>query len=86
MFTGESLPESSWRGSPVRLQTTEIQGNCSLITGVTPQLTLLISDVRMRRLWSHNTGARGSLSPPERKPPLLPGTTQVLRQETFQIQ
>jgi len=68
MFTGESLPESSWRGSPVRLQTTEIQ------------------DVRMRRLWSHNTGARGSLSPPERKPPLLPGASQVLRQETFQIQ
>ena len=40
----------------------------------------------MRRLWSHNSRARGSLSPPERKPPLLPGTSQVLRQKTFQVQ
>lgn len=45
-----------------------------------------VKDVCLRRLRPHNSGTRNPLSTPEGQPPLLPGPSQVLRQETLQVQ
>ena len=46
----------------------------------------IFSDVRLRGLRPHHPRAGGSLRPPEGQPPLQPRPSQVLRQETLQVQ
>lgn len=45
-----------------------------------------VEDVCLRRLRAHDSGTRNPLSTPEGQPPLLTSPSQVLRQETLQIQ
>jgi len=45
-----------------------------------------VKDVRVRGLRAHHRRARDPLPPPQGQPPLLPSTTQVLRQATLQVQ
>ena len=83
LFAGKPLPQSTRGGAPVRLQAKEVKGNNP---GKKLHSNFSRPDVRLRRLRAHNCRARNPLSPPEGQPSLLTGPSQVLRQETFQVQ
>ena len=53
---------------------------------LTDKANVVFTGLCLRGLWPHNKGTRGTLLALENPAPVLPGPSQVLRQEALQVQ